>query len=77
MRAIRELTGATGRLEDSGRHNDEKMSRKIGDVQSLTTFFRHSAVLSVPAVLLRKLPNKQGRPWVTATTMPENNDLIG
>ena len=31
------------------------MSRKIGNAQSRTTFFRHSAVLSLPAVLLRKL----------------------
>ena len=33
------------------------MSRKIGNAQSRATFFRHSAVLSLPAVLLRKLPN--------------------
>ena len=46
---------ATGRLEDSGRQNDENMSRKIGNAQSRATFFRHSAVLSLPAVLLRKL----------------------
>ena len=31
------------------------MSRKIGNAQSRATFFRHSAVLSLPAVLLRKL----------------------
>ena len=53
----REGAYATGRLEDSGRQNDEKMSRKIGNAQSRATFFRHSAVLSLPAVLLRKLPN--------------------
>ena len=47
---------ATGRLEDSGRQNDEKMSRKIGNAQSRATIFRHSAVLSLPAVLLHKLP---------------------
>ena len=41
---------ATGRLEHSGRQNDDKMSRKIGNAQSRATFFRHSAVL------LRKLP---------------------
>ena len=40
-----------------GRQDDEKMSRKIGNAQSRATFFRHSAVLSLPAVLLRKLPN--------------------
>ena len=33
------------------------MSRKIGNAQSRATFFRHSAVLRLPAVLLRKLPN--------------------
>ena len=32
------------------------MSRKIGNAQSRTTFFRHSAVVSLPAVLLCKLP---------------------
>ena len=31
------------------------MSRKIGNAQSRATFFRHSAVMSLPAVLLRKL----------------------
>ena len=35
----------TGRLEDSGRQNDEKMTRKTGNAQSRSTFFRHSAVL--------------------------------
>ena len=39
-----------GWLEHSGRHNDERMSRKIGNAQSCGTFFRHSAVL------LRELP---------------------
>ena len=33
------------------------MSRKIGNAQSRATFFRHSAVLRLPAVLLRKLAN--------------------
>ena len=47
---------ATERLEDSGRQNDGKMSRKTGNAQSRATFFRHSAVLSLPAVLLRKVP---------------------
>ena len=32
-----------------------KMSRKIGNAQSRATFFLHSAVLSVPAVLLRNV----------------------
>ena len=66
MRTVRTLRGLDGtiseltqqgRLEDSGRQNDEKMSRKIGNAQSRATFFRHSAVLSLPAVLLRKLAN--------------------
>ena len=47
---------ATGRLEDSEWQNDEKMSRKIGNAHSHATFFRHSAILSLPVVLLRKLP---------------------
>ena len=33
------------------------MSRKTGNAQSRATFFRHSAVLSLPAVLLRKVAN--------------------
>ena len=48
---------ATGRLEVSGRQND----------QSYATSFRHSAVLSVPAVLLRKLPITGKRKRQTAT----------
>ena len=47
---------ATGRLEHSGRQNDEKISRKIGNAQSCATFFRHYTVLSHPAVLLFRLP---------------------
>ena len=54
---LRAPSYATGRLEHSGRQNDEKMSRKIGNAQSCATLFRHSAVLNLPAVLLRKLPN--------------------
>ena len=34
----------------------KKMSRKTRDAQSRATFFRYSAVLSLTAVLLRKLP---------------------
>ena len=45
------------RIRTVGRQNDEKISRKIGNAPSHATFFRHSAVLSLPAVLLRKLPN--------------------
>ena len=48
---------ATGRLEDSGRQSDEKMSRETVHSQSYATFFRHSAVLSLSAVLLRQLPS--------------------
>ena len=48
-------TYTTGRLEDSGRQNDEKMSRKTGKARSCKTFFRHSAVLSLPAVPLHKV----------------------
>ena len=40
-----------------GRQNDEKMSRKIGNAQSLALLFRHSAVLSLPAVRLCKVTN--------------------
>ena len=35
----------------------KKMCRKTEYSQSYTTFFGHSAVLSAPAVLLRKFPN--------------------
>ena len=34
----------------------KRISRKTGNAQSRATFFRHSAVLSPTAVLLRKLP---------------------
>ena len=47
---------AAGRLEDSGRQNDEKLWRETVHSQSYAASFRHSAVLSPPAVLLRKLP---------------------
>ena len=53
-----------GRLADSGRQNDDKMSRKLGNAQSRITFFHHSAVLSLPAVLLRKLPNSSHDPSI-------------
>ena len=36
------------------------MSRETVHSQSYATFFRHSAVLSLPAVLLRKLANDNG-----------------
>ena len=40
------------------------MSRKIGNAQSRATFFRHSAVLNLPAVLLRKLANSSHEPTI-------------
>ena len=46
---------ATGRLEDSGRQSDEKMLRETMHSRSCATFFCHSAVLGLPAVLLRKV----------------------
>ena len=49
---IRDLT------QKDGCKADEKMSRKTWNVQSRATFFRHSAVLSVTAVLLRRLPTE-------------------
>ena len=35
------------------------MSRETENSQSYAIFFRHSAVLSLPAVLLRKVPNRR------------------
>ena len=56
--AVLELTGALrNRMVGRLRPNDEKMSCKIGNAQSRATFFRHAAVLNLPAVLLPKLPN--------------------
>ena len=51
---------ATGQLEDSGRRaqKDEKMSRETVHSRSCATFFRHSAVRSLPAVLLREVSNQ-------------------
>ena len=40
---------------------DEYMSRKIGNAQCRTTFFRHYAVLGLPADLLSNLPNYSSR----------------
>ena len=54
---------AKGRLEDSGRQYEEKMSRKTGN--SRATFIRHSAVLSLPAVLLRKVPTNEHRTTIS------------
>ena len=49
-------------MEHSGKQNDEKMSSMIGNAQPHVTFFGHSAVLSLSAVLLRKLPNSSHDP---------------
>ena len=45
---------ATERLEASRRQKDEKMWRETVHFHSHATSFRHSAVLSVLAVLLHK-----------------------
>ena len=60
---------ATGRLKDSGRKNDEKMPRETVNSRSCATFFPHSSVLSLPAVLLRKVSN------VTANTLVTSRPL--
>lgn len=52
----RELTQQGGSKIQVGRMT-KRLSRKIRNAQSRATFFRHSAVLSRPALLLRKLPN--------------------
>lgn len=39
----------------TGLQNDEQISRKTVNAQSRATFFRHSASLSLPAVLSRKV----------------------
>ena len=54
---IRDLTQQDGCKTQDGRMT-KKMSPKTSNVQSRATFFRHSAVLSVTAVLLRKLPTE-------------------
>ena len=49
---------ATAQLEDSGWQNGDKMSGKIHlECTVSRDIFLHSAVLSLPAVQLRKLPN--------------------
>ena len=58
---------STGRLAHSGRQNDEKMSHKIRNAQSRAKFFRHSSVLSLPAVLLCKLPKSSHEPAMIPT----------
>ena len=54
--------------------NNEKILHKTGNAQSRAKHFRHSAVLSFPAVLLRKAT---ATATATATRTPEDNDLIG
>ena len=51
------LIYATGKPEDSGQQNDEKMARNNGNAQSCAKFFGHSTILSLPAVLLHKVSN--------------------
>ena len=46
-------TPATGRLKHSERSQDGRMTKNVA--QPRATVFRHSAVLSLPAVLLRKV----------------------
>ena len=55
---------AIGRLELSGRQNHKKKTRQTGNAQSRATFFRHSAAWSLPALLLRKLPNSSHDPAI-------------
>ena len=55
---------------DSGRQNGKKMSRKTGNAQYGATVFRHCAVLSLQAVLLRKVSTiKRGQRSVFLITM--------
>ena len=55
MRSIRELTQQEGWKTQQ---SDKKMWRQSVYSQSYATFFLHSAVLSLPTVLLCKLPNR-------------------
>ena len=59
---IRDLTQQDGCKTQDGR-TTTKVSCKTGNEQSRATFFRHSAVLSLRAVLLRKLPIKWLLTW--------------
>ena len=54
MRSIRELTQQDGWKTQQ---NDEKMWRQTVHFQSYAIFFRRSAVLGVPTVVLCKHPN--------------------
>ena len=55
LQSTLETLYATGRLEDSRRQNDEKIVARDFALPVLATFFRHSVVLSLPAVLLLKV----------------------
>ena len=57
----------------NSQQNDERMWRGTVHPQSYATFFRHSAVLSVPALLLRKLPIIGTRKRQTATPAKKIN----
>ena len=47
------------------------MSRMTGNAQSRATFFRHSAVLSLTAALLRKLPIIHSQRQIKEISDPE------
>ena len=60
IRVTRELA-----QQDGGKTQDGRMTKKRGARLCIPNLTRHSAVLSVPAFLLRKLPtNKIGRPFL-------------
>ena len=52
----------------------KKLSRNNGNAKTL---FGHSAVLSLPAVPLRKVSKETTAAASTATSTPQINDLIG
>ena len=54
IRVIGDLTQQMGWKTQDGRMT--KILRETVDSRSCATFFRHSAILSLPALLLRKLP---------------------
>ena len=64
-RLILQENGSLRNRQDG--QNDEKMWRDTVHSQSYATSFRHSAVLSVTAVLLHKLPITGTRKRKTAT----------
>ena len=75
----RELT-----QQDGSKTQDGRMTKKCGArlcIPGLArNFFRHSAVLSLTAVLLRKLPNASIRTEITVTSdfhLPKNSGNSG